>query len=213
MPAPSVTLTITERLLNHSKATTQTDALAASLSGSVGPKSVSVNRSKLQSLWNSWRALDQTSRADAELTRHSMSDKTELIWADKELGPMMNDTDEFDEIIGQSVQSVASTHGIHAEEDDTEVGKRFREAVTGIKSDDLVIPETRVIASTVVDKVLDALVSAATGGGADSVNSLDKGTKRNLKSLVRKGLASTASDQSRGVDALTITERMMSDGN
>lgn len=126
---------------------------------------------------------------------------------------MMNDTDEFDLTIGQSVQSVASTYGLHVNEDVTEVGKRFREAVTGIKSDDLVTPNTRFIASTVVDQVLAAVVSAATGGEADSVNSMDKGNKRNLKSLVRKGLTSIASDQSRGVDALTITERMMSNDN
>lgn len=213
MSAPAVTITVTERLINLSKATNQTDAAAANLSRGGGIKSVNVDRSELQSLWNSWRALDQAARGDPERTRHSMSDKTELIWADGELGPMMNDTDEFDLTIGQSVQSVASTYGLHVNEDVTEVGKRFREAVTGIKSDDLVTPNTRFIASTVVDQVLAAVVSAATGGEADSVNSMDKGNKRNLKSLVRKGLTSIASDQSRGVDALTITERMMSNDN
>lgn len=213
MSAPAVTITVTERLINLSKATNQTDAAAANLSRGGGTKSVNVDRSELQSLWNSWRALDQAARGDPERTRHSMSDKTELIWADGELGPMMNDTDEFDLTIGQSVQSVASTYGLHVNEDVTEVGKRFREAVTGIKSDDLVTPNTRFIASTVVDQVLAAVVSAATGGEADSVNSMDKGNKRNLKSLVRKGLTSIASDQSRGVDALTITERMMSNDN
>jgi hypothetical protein len=217
MPAPTVTITITERLNNLSKGTNETDAVVTSLSQGGNTKSVGVDRYKLQNLWNSWKATDNyintTLRGDPELAGQSASDKSELQWAVRELSPVNNNTDEFDGTIGQSIQSVVSTHGIQVEEDDTEVGRRFRGAVTGIKSDDLVIKGTYVIASAVVDKVLAAMVSAATGGGADSANSLDKGNKRNLRLLVRKGLASIASDQSRGVDALTITERMMSNGN
>jgi hypothetical protein len=112
MSEPSVTLTITERLINLSKATSQTEANAACSSRGGDTRTVKVDPFELQSLWKSWSALNKASAGDPELTEQVKSDKFELTWADKEFRDMKRAADEFNATTGQSEQSVAETHDI-----------------------------------------------------------------------------------------------------